>query len=216
MAPKFFEDRPHYYIPIPGTFSWDEDPLVYQWYERGSSFETYLREEHDIHQHPRGYLTWSTALDGVFWKKNMAVWKAAAKHLACHLETVPWQDRNIIAHSHGGQVAIMAAASGLRFRTLITVGTPIRKDVERFADTAAGNIDYWFHICDSHTDLVSILGALFDGRVRIKHRFDQANDVDDICGIGHSKILNDDWAIKLWTERGWAKRIVHMANHVNR
>lgn len=202
MAPQFSEGKT-YYTTVAGTHSWDEDPNHYEWWEKGSALTEYLRG-FNLELHPFSPFEWSTDLDGVLFRKNLRVWKAAARHFICHCDRMSHIDRNVIAHSHGGNVVLIAAALGLRIRHLITVGTPVRSDMDSYVMAAAGNIDYWFHISDSKTDIVAILGTLFDGRIRVKHTFDLADDGDDIKGIGHSKILNEQPQMEFWGTRGWA------------
>jgi hypothetical protein len=206
MATRFSRpEKPITFIPIPGTDAWDEDENNYQWYERGSSFVRYMATQNLV-LHAVGHLPWSTSLDGIPTRRNHIIWKGAAKHLLCHLERVPLKERNIVAHSHGGNVVFHATAYGLQINNLITVGTPVRSDMEPFILKGLGNIGYWHHICDSKTDKVSIWGALFDGKLRMKHTFDLCDSQDDIAGIGHSKILNDQNCIEYWStdRRGWA------------
>ena len=213
MAVKFLEVKePVTYIPIPGTDAWDEDENNYQWYERGSAWTNNMSAQKLV-LHAVGHLPWSTSLDGIPTRRGHVIWKGAAKHLICHCERVPFEQRNFVAHSHGGQVVFHALAYGLRIRNLITVGTPVRADMEQYILAGLGNVDYWHHICDSSTDRVSFLGALFDGKFRLRGKwtFDLANSFDDIKGVGHSKILNDPKDIQLWNhnQRGWTSILAH-------
>jgi hypothetical protein len=211
MEAKFLEVKsPVAYFPIPGTDAWDEDENKFQWYERGSSFTRHLASQKLV-LHARNPFLWSTSLDGIPTRRNHLIWKGAANHLICHLERVPLGERNLIAHSHGGNVVFHAMAYGLRIRNLITVGTPVRSDMEKVILQGLGNVDYWHHIYDSSTDMTSILGALFDGKIRIRHSFDLANSQDNVKGIGHSKILNDEKHIALWDhdQKGWASILAY-------
>lgn len=211
MASKFLRvNQPVTYIPIPGTDSWDEDENNYQWWERGSEFCRHMATQNLI-LHAAGALEWSTSLDGIPTRKGHVIWKGAAKHLVCHLERVPLHQRNLIAHSHGGNVVFHALAYGLRINNLITVGTPVRSDMEASILKGLGNCAYWHHIYDSKTDRVSIMGALFDGSLRIRHHFDLADSQDNIKGIGHSKILNDYQSIQLWdyNQMGWTSILAY-------
>lgn len=198
-------EKPTHYFTIAGTDCWDEDENNYQWWERGSALTNHLQSS-DLFLHPRSPFEWSTALDGVPTRRNHRIWKGAAKHLVCHLEPVPLHERNIIAHSHGGQVVFYAASFGIKINNLITVGTPVRSDMESVVLHGLGNIGYWHHIYDSTTDFTSILGALFDRKLRIRHHFDLADSQNDVKGIGHSRILNDADYLHLWDKDayGWA------------
>lgn len=209
MASKFLEVKePVTYIPIPGTDAWDEDENSYQWYERGSEWTRFMATQNLV-LHAVEYLPWSTSLDGIPTRKGHVIWKGAAKHLICHLERVPYKDRNLVAHSHGGNVVFHALAYGLNIRTLITVGTPVRADMDAVVLKGLGNCGYWHHIYDSSSDRTSILGALFDGRWRIKHDMDLADSQDNVEDVGHSKILNDHKSIQLWKSRGWVNILAH-------
>lgn len=193
------------YIPIGGTWSWTEDLNSLQWHMRGSEFTRHMASENLI-LHARTPFEWDAEVDGLFYQRQHAVWKSAAKHLQCHVERVPLEERNMIAHSHGGQVLFYAAANGVRFNNVITVGTPVRVDMEPIILKAIGNFSYWHHICDSKTDMTAILGTLWDGRFRIKHTFDLADSSSDVKGIGHSRILNDPTDMKRWDwdQSGWS------------
>jgi hypothetical protein len=215
MATKFLRpNQPVTYIPIPGTDAWDEDENNYQWYERGSRFVNHMATQNLV-LHACGFLEWSTSLDGIPTRKNHLIWKGAAKHLMCHLERVPLAERNLIAHSHGGNVVFHALSYGLRINNLITVGTPVRSDMEPYILKGIGNVEYWHHIYDSSTDMISIMGAWFDGKFRVRHNFDLADSSDNIKGIGHSKVLNEPPAINLWShdQKGWASILAHGRNH---
>lgn len=205
MASTFLKvNSPVPYIPIPGTWAWDEDPNGHQWWERGSAYTDYMATLNLV-LHARTPFEWCTNLDGTLFERNHTIWKGAAKHLACHLERVPLEQRNLASHSHGGQVVFYACANeGVKINNLITVGTPVRKDMEAVIAKARPNIAYWHHIFDSEKDFMAVLGGLFDGRFGIRHDFPQANSRSDIKGIGHSKILNDPTAMQLWKAQGWA------------
>lgn len=197
------------YIPVGGTWSWDEDANHFQWWERGSEFTRALATMNLI-LHARTPFEWCSNIDGTIFERKHTIWKAAAKHFACHIERVPLEERNIVAHSHGGQVVFLAAgAEGVRINNLITVGTPVRSDMEKIVTAAVGNFGYWHHICDSKKDLTAILGTLWDGRIRIKHTFDLADSTSDVKGIGHSRILNDPKYIQMWDTEGWASILAY-------
>lgn len=213
MEQQFLEvnrANPVTYFPIGGTHSWDEDDNHYQWWERGSEFTRQMATL-GLVLHARNPFVWATNIDGTLFQRKHTIWKAAAKHLICHLgdDRIPYAQRNVVAHSHGGQVVFFACADGLKIQNLITVGTPVRKDMEKVVLQAIGNIGYWHHICDSSSDRMAILGTLFDGAIRIKHNFEVADSSSDVKGVGHSKILNDPKFIPLWKERGWASILAY-------
>jgi hypothetical protein len=206
MATRYLKPKePVPYLTISGTHGWNEDDNRFEWWERGSFFEQHLKKQNLI-LHARSPFEWSTALDGILARRNHAIWKSAAKHLICHLERVSLCERNIVAHSHGGQVVFYALSYGLQINNLVTVGTPVRSDMELIVLRGLGNLAYWHHIYDSSSDMTAILGTLFDGKLRVRHHFDLADSNDDVKGIGHSRILYDPRYIQLWDhdQRGWA------------
>jgi hypothetical protein len=209
--------RPAFYIPIQGTNSWDENPNHFQWWEELSVFSEYLKGLGLVQLNPLMPFEWSTELDGV-WGSHR-VWKGAAKALMYYVgehfsistpnAPIPYENRNFIAHSHGGQVALYSAAWGMRIRNLITVGTPVRGDMEKVYEAARKNISYHLHICDSRNDLIAVLGAIRDGKLRIRHDFPGA-DRNDNCRdlkVSHSRVLNDPNKFGLWKTRGWAEAL---------
>ena len=197
------------YIPVQGTHAWDEDPHNFQWWEPDSAFSQYVSTLGLVPVNVKLPFVWSTSLDGVFTKQH--AWKGAAYALRYYLgEQFPYglppQKRNLIAHSHGGQCVFYACALGLTIRNLITIGTPVRRDMETIVAAARPNIGYWLHICDSRNDFMSVAGALFDGAIRIRHDFALA-DRNDNCKdlrISHSKVLTDPNRYGLWQTRDWA------------
>jgi hypothetical protein len=151
---------------------------------------------------------WSTEIDGVIGK-NWA-WYAAGHALLYFVHSeypsetdVLLKPVNIIAHSHGGQVAIFAAAYGLLVDTLVTVGTPVRHDVKRYRKAARPNIKRWVHIY-SPNDPMQIEGTLGDGGGLLEwpreiSQADQNISEPTMEPGSHSKLLDP----ALWTSRRW-------------
>lgn len=209
MGQSYLEVKdPHTWIPVPGTWAWDENPNKLEWYEVGSNIDRKLSSL-NLKMHAVGALMWPTNLDGTPMERNHTIWKGAGKHLVCHCQRVPLEQRNIIAHSHGGNVVFYGCSYGLKINNLITVGTPVRRDMEKVVLAARPNIGFWLHISDASFDLMAYLGTMFDRRFRIKqlHNFDLADKNDDVSDIGHSKVLND--ALGGWDERGWASMLAY-------
>lgn len=119
---------------------------------------------------------------------------------------MPFADRNVIAHSHGGQVALFCAARGVPIRTLTTVGTPVRHDVP--AAAARKRVLFWQHIYDKHCDWVQKLGQLADGKVSTERRF-RLSGVQNhgLAGISHSKVLRDERYLHYWRVNGWLANV---------
>lgn len=209
--------KPSFYIPVQGTHGWDENPNLECWWENGSDFSRFLFSRNLIQFNPVLPFQWSTELDGLF-RPSHIVWKAAGyalryyigDHLPSSGQRIPQSARNIIAHSHGGQVVFYACAGGMRVQNLVTVGTPVRGDMEGIIKLARPNIANWTHICDSKADLISIAGAISDGRFRLRHTMELADRNDDCrdLGISHSRILNTPPVFSLWDSRGWLNDLV--------
>src|SRR5688572_28466454 len=145
------------WIPVHGTNDVGPDA----WW-RGGPFVEYLAE-HDLTRVIPTF-EWSGDLDGVFWD-NSRDWIAGGKSLFYYLRPLHPMDRNLIAHSHGGAVAL-ECAQYLPIRTLITVGTPVRKAVQEAGRRALekGHLGSWHHVYDKSGDRWQWFGQLFDGR----------------------------------------------------
>jgi hypothetical protein len=159
---------------------------------------------------------WSTALDGIGgdnlgWYAGGAALRyfAHAKHPPIPCDEAAdntqvrdgqgWRPVSVIAHAHGGNVALYAAQQGLRIETLVTLGTPVRREMDAVAAQARPNMRRWVHVY-SDSDPAQIAGALFDGRLGIYRKFPLAENILE-PRVGHSD-LHDP---ARWTARGWWK-----------
>ncbi len=110
----------------------------------------------------------------------------------------------LIAHSHGGQVALYAAAKGLRIPALVTVGTPVRADMQPIAEAALPQIGKWLHISDARWDWWGQIGAFGDGAISLTRTMPFPSCVNaQLRGIAHTKVLNDPSKFPLWETNGW-------------
>lgn len=158
--------------------------------------------------------TWSSDLGGHwFGDKDLRVWHAAGINLLhylvpplCERSKAP-VETNLIAHSHGLQVALYACAEGLLVNTLISVGSPIRHDMLRVAEQARKNIAYWLHIHSDESDRMQWLGELFDGHLGVVRRHPLADWNESVSGMGHSQVLRDPSRYGLWSSRGWLEAL---------
>lgn len=186
-------------IPIAGTWGWRD-----RWWKRDSPLMQYLGAD-VVHVAGRPY-RWSTDLIGwKFWRRErLSDWEAGADALAYFCETIPYFDRNLIAHSHGGQVALFAAASGLKIRRLLTISTPVRDDVP--VQKARPNIGHWRHVCAADDDRIARWGMFGDGRIATRRVFTDPGAAADtnvrVPGIGHSRLLTDPACFELWHTLG--------------
>jgi pimeloyl-ACP methyl ester carboxylesterase len=153
---------------------------------------------------------WETGLgDSLkFWLSDAARtrgWLYAGKALRWYHDALPLEQRIVIAHSHGGQVAFECATM-LPIHRLITVGTPVRKDMSQTVALALENIGSWMHVCDIKSDKSAWWGAFADGQVGITREFKFAHPHflgnTKIPGIGHSGLLNDADQFHWWLDAG--------------
>jgi hypothetical protein len=190
-------------VPVAGTHAfrggWWKDP-THPWAVMMAANGFILQRRKDGSAY-----RWSTALDGLFRLNDD--WEAAADSLGDFLDLcVPYEHRNLAAHSHGGQPSIILAARGFPIRSLVTVGTPVRDDVP--AAEAARQIQsrggLWIHVYDLKRDWTQWLGSVGDGELRNRRRFNIPSVVNDgIPDIDHSGVFEKPLGRGYWKERGW-------------
>lgn len=145
-----------------------------------------------------GLYSWKGNLQGTFWT-GQRTWHHESEVVAQLLATVPLKDRIVFGHSHGGTIAILAAHK-IRFRTLTTIATPFRPNLNPFE--AAKNIGYWQHVFDPEEDWIATaprraatrlgLGGLGGGG-RLERRFLDSRIVNvGIPGVRHSEVFVRD------------------------
>jgi len=200
------------YVPIAGTHGWrdawwssDKSPFALMMANNGFSV---------IRTRDGRSFRWSTDLNGLkFWARN-SDWEAGADALFYFLENVAYRDRNLIAHSHGGQVALLAASQGLKIRTLTTVGTPIRADIP--VDDARRNVGLWQHIYDKHRDWFALLGQMGDREIILRRSFRLSGVLNfPLVGIRHTGVLRDETLLSLWAVNGWLTNIRNSPPHTS-
>ncbi len=184
-------------ILIGGTHANDSDP----WFQPTSSFAEAARKGGVNISEGRdgeGFI-WSTALEIWRFKKNMGTdaWQAAAHSLNSYIDAYCDGKANVIAHSHGGNVAAIAASNhwGERINHLITVGTPVRKSMNYYYRGAALGVKFWTHIY-SNSDwwqMFGTFGTFNPWKTRI---MEHAHTNRLIAGKGHTE-LHDP---ALWTK----------------
>lgn len=143
----------------------------------------------------RQNFVWSGRLSGLPFI-GCGEWKRAARQLCEFIEPLSYGDLNFIAHSHGGQVVINAAAQMLgkrRFRTITTISTPRRHDMP--ARDAVANCAYWQHVFDAKRDWIATmrkrLGGLGDWNISADRSFSDVPGVVNIPvpSINHSRLF---------------------------
>lgn len=168
-------------ILVPGTFAnTGRNAPRDEWWKPGSSFWI-AAARHGIDCFS---FAWNTALDGVIGPNTD--WLKAGGRL--YEQANDLQPLTILAHSHGGNVAIYAAANhGLKIRRLITLATPVRSDMPYRA--ARANIGHWSHIYGGVRDWVQIAGELAVGRFQVlRRRMPLADDNTELPECDHSEI----------------------------
>ena len=194
---------PTFYLPIAGTWDWNEtDDLA--WWENGSEFSKFMQVQNFFLRYPSCPFEWSTGLEGLPYTK-FRQWKAGAKALAYYLDCPkcnawPLYDRNFLTHSYGLYVAIYYASWGGKIRNLISVGSPIRYDMDEIVKKALPNIGYWLHLRDDTFDLMGSLGGLFDKNISFSRKNPWSHREDSLKRVGHSELLRNPHKFHHWLE----------------
>jgi len=204
------------FLPIAGTHGWHGETSPSDWYHPQSPFVLFLAA-HDLqHLCPERPFVWSTDLDGApFSGSDHTDWKAAGWALydylvpaTVHCATV-LHDRNVIAHSHGLQAVLYASANGLTINTLVSVSSPVRKDMMEVARKARPNIGYWLHLHSDNSDRVQWFGEIGDGAFGIVREHPLADRNDAVPSVGHSDILFKPEDFHYWVDRKWVDALKH-------
>lgn len=213
-------------IPVFGTsgFCNIDTPLPHpdHWYEAGHPFVQFLASNGIILYDPEVPFEWTGDLDGHFgwlpWNwfgsKDHRDWKAGGRALRYYLAGIPLKDRNIIAHSHGLQV-VLYAVGGAKMtdkpcpvNKLVTVGSPVRADMEAQVRKARPHISYWEHLFDpTDVDRMQIAGEFGDGRIGTQRHISMADRNTKCEYCGHSDVLRDEQKYSKWIELGTIDRL---------
>lgn len=199
------------YVALPGTWG-EDDP----WWTPGSDWSRLVRsfgwtptyspvdlEHHGFH--------WSCDLDGTLIDRitgrQHRDWDAAGDALAYYLNALPYEDRNLVAHSHAGQVVghCLAAHGGkTAIRSLLTVCTPVRDDMAEIFLAGTPALAYWEHWYSPSWwgNRMQWFGSFFDGYLGIKAAMPLADrNVRLPSHAGHSRCLTDpDRYTLYWSE----------------
>lgn len=201
-------------VGVGGTWSWRGG-----WWQRDSLFWTFMGAYGIEQTFPRvdtvngrtvpiaRPFEWETGLgDSIkFWRSSetrVRTWVQWGKALGYYLDSIPYYDRNVIAHSHGGQLALVCATIGVRLHRLLTIATPRREDMDEFARGAALNIGSWHHVCDRDSDRIGWWGAFGDGHFGNSRIHPHAHQNICIPKISHSRLLSDPQAFHVWNDEG--------------
>lgn len=156
----------------PGTFGYKGELALTEnmnadWFCPGH--DTYQWLATDMRLQPITFI-WDGQIGGIgFGKKDLYGWMAAGVQLAhtaapvvCPEMAIPGSELIVIAHSHFTQVALCAAAAGMKIALLVSVCGPVRADMMDIAKRARPNIQRWVHLHGGRKDRWQIRGSLFD------------------------------------------------------
>lgn len=174
---------------VPGT----DDLAPDAWWRPGSEWRREL--ECHGHQAVNNASPWSTALEGVVGDNDQ--WETAGEAVGLWL----WANQAdaMVGFSHGGQVVAYAAAYGPHLKTLFTLGTPVRKDMEAIYAVARSRCDAWYHARSGWRDVWQMLGALFDGAIRWNRDMPHAQNLIAPGNPTHRGLMDP----RLWTQQHW-------------
>lgn len=185
------------YIPIAGTDAWRDGWVV----DNDHPFPHFMRANGltPIRGDDGRPFRWSTRLTGLKPWNDERDWIAGADALYYFLKGIDYYDRIVFAHSHGGQVAAICAASKVPLRCLVTIGTPVRTDIPWV--TAEQYIGTHIHVFDDKWDWMGWLGSIGDGKISDRRDFGLP-EVHNVAlkGISHSKIVRDEAAFHWWID----------------
>ena len=187
-------------VAVQGTWAWRSP-----WWKDGSPLWAYL-DSYGLQPARIGGLPfrWSTDLadSWKWWQKRHSDWEAGGDALAYYLDALPERERVVLAHSHGGQVALHCAALGVKINRLVTVATPSREDMADVTRKARPNICRWWHVYDLDRDKTAWWGGFGDGRIGNPRDQPAADVTVKMRGIGHSKLLNNPDLFDYWADAG--------------
>lgn len=176
---------------IGGTWSGhleDDEVQWWQYWNTGTFAHKFTR-----FYNRAGYaFQWSGDLKVSRWRWSKP-WKKAALRLITELKEAEIHRPVIVAHSHGGNVALHAIALGLEVEHLITLATPPRGGVPQAGCK-------WTHIVGSR-DWTTRFGMMFDGRISMRTTHKNAKNIV-LKKENHASVHK----IPTWTKHDlWAK-----------
>jgi hypothetical protein len=131
------------FIAVAGTGGLYRD----DWWHLDSPFTAFLAQQGIQHAKPDDVFIWSTDVNGIgsnpfkfFNPAHHSDWEAGGNALRYYAKDISYEDRNIICHSHGLQVVLY---SYINIRSLISVGSPVRKDMLGLAKELRPKIQSW-------------------------------------------------------------------------
>ena len=177
-----------------------------RWFRPESPFAEHARARGFGLLHPSEPFLWSGRVGGLFGftpgdpddprdDRGRLEWANEGRHLTYYCAAFrPGEEVSIVAHSHSGNLAVLAIAyGGLRVRHLVTVSTPIRADMAPWYAIARGAISgHWFHVYgDFWRDWWQKVGELGDLHLGWHREMTHAHLNLYARGHGHSSVLRD-------------------------
>jgi hypothetical protein len=106
----------------------------------------------------------------------------------------------IVTHSHGLQVALYAAAYGLKIDRLLDIAGPVREDMMDIAKLARPNVRSWAHVHSDCSDRWQWFGEFLDGHLGIVREHPLADRNVAIPSVGHGGLMRDPEAFHFWLD----------------
>ena len=196
-------------VLVPGTHGWRGLSTSGQWWQPGSPFVRMLEAAGVTVLEP---YVWTTDISGLWWTGRRE-WEAAAHGLVTHVQHYGRCEGRVVhvcAHSHGGNVACLAAALGAEIGSLLTVAMPVREDMMPTYYAARHHVRDWLHLyAAGWRDRMQWLGGLMDGRLGVRRHLGIAplagHTIADqrLTGVGHGDLLRSSAGMALWQTQGW-------------
>lgn len=188
-----------YLITIPGTHG-----IVHEdrWWRPGSLWWQAAEKEGFRHPCPEDPFFWDTDLEGTLGENYGWIAAGAALRWCCERFRDKSHNYRIIAFSHGGQVAAYGLSEFL-FRLdwgLITIGTPVRHELEDIYYAASLGLSTWRHIHSDERDIWQAAGSISDQwwGDRFTRKMPYANNIE-APGLSHAMLVDPN----IWDAKGW-------------
>jgi hypothetical protein len=183
---------------VAGTFGLRGGDAVVNWWRPESAFADVIRSMgHTVlGLPPMRPFEWTTNVDWFEGSDLLLDWRVGGVNLYEYCvpsvapdRRVPPDQLTVVAHSHGLQVVLFAAAAGLKIDHLVSICSPIRQDMMKTGRFAKVNIAKWTHLYSDDTDWWQALGELGDGGLGVTRDCALADDNVFFPGVGHAGLL---------------------------
>ena len=187
------------FIPVAGTHDWNPvESNAQKWWHPASRFTAFMAgldaQRLGMTRLGKPAPFWPTGVNGTkVAGQGLREWHYGGDELAEFALSQPRGERRIIALSHGGQVAPLAIAKmqavGETADCLVTVGTPVRGDMERvYRDVDCP----WMHFYSTGWEnRMQFLGQLMDKQWSLSMKMPSPAENRRVEGIGHARLLRE-------------------------